>query len=279
MAIRAYIAPIVLLYTASSIILTLIFLRLLHTLPAFNRIPPPARKRGSPTHLLIVLGSGGHTAEMLSLLHDLDTRSYTHRSYVISEGDAFSADKAREFEINLAVRNALKSRTEGKRTSSGGDEAKREGKEDWEGGSYSIRTVPRARRIHQSLLTAPFSCARCLIACLYLLITAPTPFSPSSSQSPPPSPPNIIPIPDLILLNGPATATILVFASLLLRFVGMRGTKGKMRTVYVESWARVRRLSLSGRILVGLGAVNRCLVQWEGVKGGLGVEYRGCLVK
>ncbi|KAL8819199.1 MAG: hypothetical protein Q9191_007784 [Dirinaria sp. TL-2023a] len=218
---------------------------------------------------------------MFSLLHDLDMRCYTHRSYVISEGDAFSADKAQEFERAVAIQNALKSSTEGSRTTGSRDESKlkrEEEEEGWEGGSYSIRTVPRARRIHQSLLTAPFSCARCMIACFSLLMTAPTPLSPSS-QSPPPSPLHIIPIPDLILLNGPATATILVFASLLLRFVGARGTKGKMRTLYVESWARVRRLSLSGRILVGLGTVNRCLVQWEGMKGGPGVEYRGCLVR
>lgn len=39
---------------------------------------------------------------MLSLLHNLDTHSYTHRTYVISTGDAFSELKAQEFESKLA---------------------------------------------------------------------------------------------------------------------------------------------------------------------------------
>ena len=54
-----------------------------------------------------------------------------------------------------------------------------------------------------------------------------------------------------------------------------------MRSVYVESWARVKGLSLSGRVLVGGGLCERVVVQWPAVKGwGLGrVEYRGCLVR
>jgi beta-1,4-N-acetylglucosaminyltransferase len=49
-----------------------------------------------------------------------------------------------------------------------------------------------------------------------------------------------------------------------------------MRTIYVESWARVRRLSLSGTILVGV--VDRFLVQWEGLRGLGRAEYIGVLV-
>ena len=220
---------------------------------------------------------------MLSLLHNLDPRSYTHRTYVISSGDEFSALKATEFEHRLAER--VQREGEEQMVEGENGEKKQGGKGG--AGTYSIRTVPRARKIHQSLLTAPISCLYCLVACLRLLITSPLsiPSSSSSSSSSPPIPtpttsPSIPTIPDLILLNGPATATILVFASLLLRFFGVKGSKGKMRSIYVESWARVRKLSLSGRILVAVGACERVLVQWEGLKGsGNGVEFRGCLVR
>jgi beta-1,4-N-acetylglucosaminyltransferase len=247
--------------------------RLLHTLPSFNPQSPPTRRRGDPTHLLIILGSGGHTAEMLSLLQDLDTRSYTHRTYVISSGDSFSALKAQEFESRLAdTRRKTAEKKEGR------VEAGKAG----EAGTYSIRIVPRARRIHQSALTAPWDCLRCLLACLHLLTTPPTPIPPPQSSSPALTRLPTTTLPDLILLNGPATATILVIASLLLRFVGWRGSRGKMRSIYIESWARVRKLSLSGRILVAAGACERVLVQWEGLRegmGGRGVEFRGCLVR
>ena len=85
--------------------------------------------------------------------------------------------------------------------------------------------------------------------------------------------------PDLIIANGPATAVLVIAASLLLRFLNLRGTEGKMRTIYVESWARVNSLSLSGKVLVACGMVNRMLVQWENLaRNGQG-EFIGALVQ
>jgi len=52
----------------------------------------------STATLLIVLGSGGHTAEMLRLLDSLNFAKYTHRRYVVSSGDTLSEGKARHFE-------------------------------------------------------------------------------------------------------------------------------------------------------------------------------------
>lgn len=225
--------------------LTISQLRLLYILPTVNPTPPLPRKRGSPARLLIVLGSGGHTAEMISLLNDLDPHSYTHRSYVVSSGDDFSARKAADFERYFARKfpNAPE--------------------------SYDISFVPRARKIHQSLLTTPLSSLHCLFAC----------FSVLRSPSAPPSPLTAHTYPDLILTNGPATATILIFACLLLRFFSVPGTSGRMRTIYVESWARVKGLSLSGKILVAVGACERVLVQWEGLSRAGRGEFRGVLVR
>ncbi len=214
-------------------------LRLLYILPSINLTRPSRRKRGAPTRLLVVLGSGGHTAEMLSLLRRLDISLYTHRSYIISEGDDFSAQRAIEFEAKLGS------------------------VED----TFDISSVPRARKIHQPLLTTPISALRCLLGCFLVLGYA----SRRGGVAEP------LRYPDLVLTNGPGTAVCVVLACLTLRFFGVKGTKGKMRTVYVESWARVKGLSLSGKIL--LRFVDRFLVQWEGLqgKGGRG-EFLGVLV-
>lgn len=52
-----------------------------------------------------------------------------------------------------------------------------------------------------------------------------------------------------------------------------------MRTIYVESWARVKRPSLSGRIIVLCGLCDRVLVQWKELEIKGWGEYRGMLVR
>lgn len=225
------------------------------------------RNPREPTHLLIVLGSGGHTAEMLSMLDRsvthpdpssrLDWRDFSHRTWVVSSGDTLSAERAKEFEENaLAL---------------GGQEALMAGKvrkaTDAGPGKYEVVTVPRAREIHQPAWTSPISCTKTFLACWNLLLA-------QLKQG--------RDFPDLILVNGPATATVLVFASVALRFFNVKGCmqRYKMRTVYVESWARVKRLSLSGKVLSRV--VDRFLVQWpmlDAKRNGSGrAQYYGTLV-
>ena len=190
------------------------------------------------------------------LLHNLDTSSYTFRRYIVSSGDAFSAKKAVEFENRMALLAENENRFYG---------------------AYDIKFVPRARRVHQSLVTTPVSALRCLWACLKVLRESPSTESTMEPRR------LASPYPDLILTNGPATATILIFASLLLRFASMPGTKNTLRCIYVESWARVKTLSLSAKLLLMTGACERVLVQWRTLEKrdpgiGRGAEYRGSLV-
>lgn len=88
----------------SVLLLTILFLaailsalRLTHILPLF-RTQQCSRPSKSTANLLIVLGSGGHTAEMLRLLDSLDFTKYTYRRYIVSSGDTLSEGKARHFE-------------------------------------------------------------------------------------------------------------------------------------------------------------------------------------
>ncbi|OJJ89578.1 glycosyltransferase family protein, partial [Aspergillus glaucus CBS 516.65] len=223
---------------------------------------PKCRPKHSPIHLLVVLGSGGHTAEMFSMLRrmQLNTSRYSYRTYVVSSGDDFSAAKAIEFEKSL------------------------QGEED--DTSYTIVTVPRARRVHQFFLTAPLSTLQCFWACVRVLCgrypdQKPLPLCYSS-------------YPDLILTNGPATAVCVILAAKFLRLFSRYAMKEKkqgdkptvqdirLRTIFVESWARVTTLSLSGKLL--LPFVDRFLVQWPALGGKAAwwstrkTEYAGALV-
>jgi beta-1,4-N-acetylglucosaminyltransferase len=223
-------------------------LRLIAVLPGISPRRPTKRSRPQLAYLLIVLGSGGHTAEMMKLIRDLDTIPYKCRRYIISSGDHFSAERVADFEAALRRKAAA------------------EGKE---AGYFDVQVVSRARQIHQSLLSTPLTAAWCAWDCIKLLRQPP-----KELQS---LDPTHGPFPDIILTNGPATATIMIFASIFLRFVGVPGSSTRMRCVYVESWARVRQLSLSGRILRATGACDRFLVQWEHLAG-RGTEFRGQLV-
>lgn len=241
---------------------------------------PQRRLRHTPTHLLIVLGSGGHTAEMISMLQraPLDPTLYTHRTYVVSSGDAFSAQKAVEFEESVLLQSGMPGKDE--RSTYGGDAAADINSKDLRSESdptsatkaYTIVTVPRARRIHQSLLTAPFSTLHCFWACLCVLRGK----IPGQQVHPT--------YPDLILTNGPATAVCVILAARLLRLLNglfslrprikedgnspIQEPSGTLRTIFIESWARVTTLSLSGKIVLPL--VDRFLVQWSGLEGRVG---------
>jgi beta-1,4-N-acetylglucosaminyltransferase len=244
------------------ILINLIFYRLVHVLnrekPASTSIRPKASPQ-NPTHLLVVLGSGGHTAEMLTMLRRLPllSQKYTHRTYVVSSGDSFSAQKADEFEKQLDSTGATN-------------------------GAYDIVMVRRARRVHQTLLTTPWSTIQCFRDCLKVLRGT----HPNQRQGQG--------YPDLILTNGPGTGVCVVLAAIVLLCLGLSGPQkprpgtarteerpydnsGQMRTIYIESWARVKTLSLSGTILLPLA--DRFLVQWpNAVDAGSRAEYVGALV-
>ena len=241
-----------------------ITIRLILILPA-SRGPPPRRKHGLPTELMVVLGSGGHTAEMLYMLEDVDLTKFTRRSYIISSGDSLSTIKVKEFEDKKErdmTQFSSRAANAGQLSTLNGNETSYTIAEGSKG--FAVHIVPRARLIHQSLWTSPFSAFRCLFACFQLLIRK------SYIQRK---------YPDLILTNGPGTAVMVVGAVLLLRFLDFRGANkpNTMRIIYVESWARIRTLSLTGRLLLPL--VDRFIVQWKTLEArGSKCEYHGALV-
>jgi beta-1,4-N-acetylglucosaminyltransferase len=175
---------------------------------------------------MVILGSGGHTAEMLLLLAALEPR-HTTRTYIVTSGDTLSAQKAASFERSLSPDTQP---------------------------SCAIRIIPRARKVGQSWLTTPLSCVLCLLACVDAF--------------------REMGAPDVLVCNGPGSAVFMVLVAL-----GYKYFWGSVniRTIYVESFARTKTLSLSGRILYPL--VDRFLVQWPRLKEMYPrAEYRGLLV-
>ena len=198
----------------------------------------------APLYLLIVLGSGGHTKEMLIMLEqEARPHPHSHRRYLVSSGDHMSLTHLAGFEANL------------RDLAIGGVAT----------GTYDVHVIPRARRIHQSLLTTPFSAAWSVARIFPILLRGPA--TPSfGSRS----------LPDVVVTNGPATGFFVCLAAFVLRMLNIG--EDKMQIVFIESWARIKSLSLTGRLLYETGIADLFLVQHEAVAKKYGVLNAGWLV-
>ncbi|KMU88617.1 UDP-N-acetylglucosamine transferase subunit alg14 [Coccidioides immitis H538.4] len=251
------------------------------------RLKNASSRRGKSrhtVHLLVVLGSGGHTEEMLSMMRyaRLDPWIYAQRTYLVSSGDSFSARKAAELEreISQTARSTFPSKeakARASRSKARPDHSLLPAASSNVQTDYAIVTIPRARKVHQSFLTAPLSTLHCLWACFLVLqgkhLDQMT-LNPAQSRSPA--------YPDVILTNGPGIAVCVVIAARMVRLFNWlfaippppfeklgKTRRGKerryLRTIFIESWARVTTLSLSGKLILPI--VDRFLVQWKPLEG------------
>lgn len=93
----------------------------------------PAKNRES-ARLMILLGSGGHTGEMLRILKDVDFNKYKERIWVHYPEDEMSVSKALKFE-----------------------EAKANGNNNNTNGKCTLKEIKRARKVGQAWISTIFT--------------------------------------------------------------------------------------------------------------------------
>ncbi|KAI7822348.1 oligosaccharide biosynthesis protein Alg14 like-domain-containing protein [Gamsiella multidivaricata] len=213
----------------------------------------------------IFLGSGGHTAEMLSLVSGLDTARYTPRHYVVGWDDDASVEKVHRLESTRHQRDITATLQADLTTPQwpAGEKGEQDG--------YTIHRIPRSRYVHQSMLTTPYTLAKSLLVAMPLIkrLTCLTKadidriqyLSMSSSSSSPPQP-VVAPRKSVMLMNGPGTCFALALAVIGARMLGVPDEQTP-DLVFVESFARVNTLSLAGKLLYPL--CDAFLVQWPGL--------------
>lgn len=162
---------------------------------------PSHHRRQAKT--MIILGSGGHTTEMLKIVNRLSPVLYTPRVYVIADSDTTSQPRI--------------------------DGGKPE--------NYEIIRTYRSRAVQQSYITSVFTTIWSTLSAIPMLCRV---------------------RPDLILCNGPGTCVPICFIAFTLRLLAV--FSHETRIVFVESFCRVRTISLSGKILIWL--VDLFVVQW-----------------
>ena len=168
---------------------------------------------------LVVLGSGGHTAEMLALLGGMDSERYQPLHLVVAETDKTSLPKLESAYPSLAAR-------------------------------ATVHQIRRSREVGQSFISsAPTTLMAALDSVRIVFNVQPA----------------------LVLCNGPGTCVPICAAVVLLRFFGFsrlispvdRSSTRKSSDpciIFVESFCRVKSLSLTGKILYRVA--DRFVVQW-----------------
>ncbi|KAI8949292.1 oligosaccharide biosynthesis protein Alg14 like-domain-containing protein [Xylaria longipes] len=186
--------------------------------------------REQSTHyLLLICGSGGHTAEMIQMVErSIRAEKSSHRRWAVGKDDQKSYDKILAFEHRLLDRfshHCLDS------------------------GTFDIVRFGRARYVHQSWLTTPFTAILSLVDIARILTTSP-------DQQPIP----ISRYPGVIVTNGPGTGFLFLLVARVLKLI-RRVPTSHMRTIYVESWARVKSLSLTGKLIRRFKLADLFIVQ------------------
>lgn len=190
---------------------------------------PLRRSSVQPLSTLIILGSGGHTAEIINLLSVLNTGRFTPRFYVAAATDNMSLQKARLLENSLLDTKGLVQ-------------------------DAQFMRIYRSREVGQSYLTSVWTTIIALGHAFWLMIKI---------------------RPQVILCNGPGTCIPLCAIAFLFKVLGIRWSS----IFYVESIARVKRLSLSGLLLYKLYMADQIFVQWPQLQQQYPrAQYVGCLM-
>merc|ERR1712242_16322 len=160
-------------------------------------------KRGTQNvRVVAVLGSGGHTTEMIRIINSLDD-CFSPLCLVQADTDKHSGPMARE---------KIKDK------------------------HFRLYKVPRAREVKQSWATSVLSTLKAVIHSIPIVFDL---------------------RPDLLLLNGPGTCIPIVIAAIILQLA----TSHDVKIVFIESFCRVDKLSMTGQMLYHTVA-DLTLVQW-----------------
>ncbi len=203
-----------LLVTSVLVISVVILVRLIMVMPGKqnteSKQQKDEKKKAKIIKTCVVLGSGGHTSEMCSLIQVLDPERYEFE-FIVAQTDAKSEPFVRAQFLQQHQQQQQKR-------------------------SLVFHRIPRSREVKQSYVTSIFTTMYALLYTTFLTLVKIAP--------------------DLVLVNGPGTCVPVCFSCYLLRLLGIKHVK----FIYVESAARVKSLSLSGKILYRF--MDRFLVQW-----------------
>ncbi|CAD7923567.1 unnamed protein product [Amoebophrya sp. A120] len=256
--------------TALLITLLLFLLRVsrffLRRVCKIGRIPlPPSKtnraKSGGKDKVdcVAVLGSGGHTSELLQLVDGFDPTLFQFH-FIATSSDPYC--------VKLLTRHGFTVVQDGinERGNNKGIDGKRKDKPEVDEQQINadptsttkklvhLYRIRRSRQVGEGWVSSAWNTFASSLQCLWLWYKVPV-----FRQS------------HLLLVNGPGVCIPVVFSALFFEMLGLHNCKGAtanskatqqqhLRLIFVESFARTQSISLTGRILRPV--CDRFIVQW-----------------
>ena len=181
-----FLQPIVYVIMQPALLLSLIFVSwLLRVAFLFLRGRSAQPSGSAPIRTMAVLGSGGHTAEMMALLAGMSSGIYTPRHYVLATTDHTSAQRIESFEASRA-------------TGGGGGGG---GAAVGAAQGYELLRLPRSREVGQSYASSVLTTLYALFFAVFLVLRR---------------------RPSLLLCNGPGTCIPVCVCAYALRLLGIK---------------------------------------------------------
>lgn len=113
------------------VLVSLIVIRILYVLLQTRNRTVKKRSSEDKVKTVIVIGSGGHTSEMLYLVRSLNLNRYSPRLYLMASSDTWSEQRVHEFEHRSKFKDSQS--------------------------EYKVVKIPRSRKVHQSYFTSIFT--------------------------------------------------------------------------------------------------------------------------
>ncbi|OTA65435.1 glycosyltransferase family 1 protein [Hypoxylon sp. EC38] len=217
----------------------MVFICLRHYITVFDRLGVEGnwvrlKQSDTPHYVLIVCGSGGHTGEMIRMMDRsiAPHESIYHRRYAIGYGDQMSYDKVMGFERTLVDRFE---------------------REHVSAGTFDIEYFHRGRHVHQSWMTTPFTALACITDIFRILTTAPSHVGRSVTE---------FRFPGVIVTDGPGSGFLFLLVAHWLK-MWFIVPDDFMKTVFIESWARVNSISLTGKLIDNFYLADVFIAQYK----------------
>ncbi|TLD24380.1 hypothetical protein PspLS_06539 [Pyricularia sp. CBS 133598] len=178
-----------------------------------------------------ILGSGGHTGEIFEFVkRSFRGHKNLHRRYIITSGDTHSPH------IVARLETLIRDSTDGQAT-----------------GTWDVIRVARARRVHQPLWTAWYTSIISALSIVNALVKEPK-SRPKDTYG------TAYRYPHVIVTNGPGTGFIVCLVAYILKLLFI-APSNRIKMVYMETWAHISTLSLTGKLFYYTDLADMFLVQ------------------
>ncbi len=142
---------------------------------------------------------------------------------------------------------------------------------DGSAGTWDVFRVTRARRVHQPLWTAWYTSILSAISIVQALVREPAERSGVANRK-------AFKYPHVIVTNGPGTGFIVCLVAHLLRIFYLV-PENRLKVIYIETWAHLSTLSLSGKLFYWSDIADLFMVQHKTLAERTGKKFVGEVAK